>query len=324
MTTFATILAAPAAGRRRPAAGHVLRRRHRRAHRAVGDDVRQLGREDRLAAGRGARPRARPDAPDRPADALARPGLPRRRVDGRAGRDARTTTADAVVCGPGRAAIAGPTEPPTLPVLACALHPLGRPVRGARCRPACTTSASRSGRSPTRSSPFDPPGPDDLARGRRPPRRELWDAAAAGSLLTDGGRLLTEANPASPPGLASFTEPLATRRLAGPGRPRRTRSGSRRRTPPSAPRPASLERLTAPSAGQVVALHPLGQEPPRPRSRSRCAGSSVEVAGRLLPDDQVGVAGEADVADADHPVVRRRGRGRAPCGSVSPPGPLPR
>ena len=38
---------------------------------------------------------------------------------------------------------------------------------------------------------------------------ELWSAAAAGSHLTDGGRLLSEANPASPPGLASLTEPLA-------------------------------------------------------------------------------------------------------------------
>ena len=36
----------------------------------------------------------------------------------------------------------------------------------------------------------------------------MWSTAAAGSLLTDGGRLLSEANPASPPGVASFTEPL--------------------------------------------------------------------------------------------------------------------
>ena len=37
----------------------------------------------------------------------------------------------------------------------------------------------------------------------------MWEAASTGSLLTDGGRLLTEANPASPPGVASFVEPLA-------------------------------------------------------------------------------------------------------------------
>ena len=34
------------------------------------------------------------------------------------------------------------------------------------------------------------------------------EAAAAGSLLTDGGRLFSVANPASPPGIATFTEPL--------------------------------------------------------------------------------------------------------------------
>jgi uncharacterized protein (TIGR03089 family) len=38
---------------------------------------------------------------------------------------------------------------------------------------------------------------------------ELWRAAAAGSQITDGGRLLSETSPASPSGLASFTEPLA-------------------------------------------------------------------------------------------------------------------
>jgi len=38
---------------------------------------------------------------------------------------------------------------------------------------------------------------------------ELWRAAAVGSHITDGGRLLSETSPASPSGLASFTEPLA-------------------------------------------------------------------------------------------------------------------
>ena len=33
-------------------------------------------------------------------------------------------------------------------------------------------------------------------------------ASAVIALVTDGGRLLTEANPASPPGLAAFVEPL--------------------------------------------------------------------------------------------------------------------
>ncbi|MBO0847139.1 MAG: TIGR03089 family protein [Nocardioides sp.] len=54
------------------------------------------------------------------------------------------------------------------------------------------------------------PGPsdDDPAVGGTT-QSELWSAAAAGSYLADGGRLLSEANPASPSGLASLTEPLA-------------------------------------------------------------------------------------------------------------------
>jgi uncharacterized protein (TIGR03089 family) len=40
-------------------------------------------------------------------------------------------------------------------------------------------------------------------------QHELWSAAAVGSIVTDGGRLLSETSPASPSGLASFIEPLA-------------------------------------------------------------------------------------------------------------------
>ncbi len=54
---------------------------------------------------------------------------------------------------------------------------------------------------------LDPPGPDDPATDAQS-HRELWEGAAAGSLLADGGRLFSEANPASPSGLASLTEPL--------------------------------------------------------------------------------------------------------------------
>jgi uncharacterized protein (TIGR03089 family) len=54
---------------------------------------------------------------------------------------------------------------------------------------------------------FDPPGPQDLAVGDTT-HDELWAAAAAGEVLADGGRVLTEENPASPSGLPSFTEPL--------------------------------------------------------------------------------------------------------------------
>jgi uncharacterized protein (TIGR03089 family) len=57
---------------------------------------------------------------------------------------------------------------------------------------------------------WDPPTGDDPAVAGTS-QGELWEAAAAGA-RPHGVRLLTEANPASPSGLASFTEPLA---LAG-------------------------------------------------------------------------------------------------------------
>jgi uncharacterized protein (TIGR03089 family) len=54
------------------------------------------------------------------------------------------------------------------------------------------------------------PGPaDDDPAVAGTTHAELWGSAAAGSGLTGGGRLLSEANPASPSGLASLTEPLA-------------------------------------------------------------------------------------------------------------------
>jgi hypothetical protein len=54
------------------------------------------------------------------------------------------------------------------------------------------------------------PGPaDDDAAVAGTTHAELWGSAAAGQVLAGGGRLLSEANPASPSGLASLTEPLA-------------------------------------------------------------------------------------------------------------------
>ncbi len=116
---------------------------------------------------------------------------------------------DAVVCGPGsleqwaeRAA--------EIPVLACSLLPLG--VRFAEPLPPGVHDVGIEVWSqPDAFTPWDPPTADDPATGTSygaASQGETWRAAAAGSLLTDGGRLLTEANPASPPGLATFTEPL--------------------------------------------------------------------------------------------------------------------
>src|SRR6478609_5188492 len=114
--------------------------------------------------------------------------------------------ADAVVCGPeGLAAWAGRAA--DLPVLACSLLPMG--VRFADPLPAGVHDVGVEVWSqPDAFTAWDPPGPEDLAMPGVT-QAEMWRTAAAGSLLTDGGRLLTEANPASPPGIASFSEPLA-------------------------------------------------------------------------------------------------------------------
>jgi uncharacterized protein (TIGR03089 family) len=114
-------------------------------------------------------------------------------------------TPDAVVCGP--AGLERWAElADDLPVLACSLLPLG--VRFAEPLPAGVHDVGLEVWSqPDAFTAWDPPGPDDLA-APGVTQGELWRAAAAGSLLTDGGRLLTEANPASPPGIATFTEPL--------------------------------------------------------------------------------------------------------------------
>jgi len=117
---------------------------------------------------------------------------------------------DAVVC--------GPDELPTwaerageLPVLACSLLPLG--VRFAEPVPPDVHDVGIDIWSqPDSFIPSDPPGEDDVAYdlgGDAETHGQLWTTAAAGSLVTDGGRLLSETNPASPPGIRSFAEPLA-------------------------------------------------------------------------------------------------------------------
>ena len=114
--------------------------------------------------------------------------------------------ADAVVCGPDGLATWGPRAA-DLPVLACSLRPMG--VRFADPLPAGVHDVGVDVWSqPDAFAAWDPPGDDDLAVPGTT-QDELWSTAAAGSLLTDGGRLLTEANPASPPGIATFVEPLA-------------------------------------------------------------------------------------------------------------------
>ena len=91
-------------------------------------------------------------------------------------------------------------------VLASALHPMG--LRFDRRLPhGVVDLGAEVWSQPDSFAPWDPPTPDDPATDDLT-QAELLRAAAAGSSLTDGGRLFSEANPASPPELASFTEPL--------------------------------------------------------------------------------------------------------------------
>jgi uncharacterized protein (TIGR03089 family) len=117
--------------------------------------------------------------------------------------------ADAVVCGPGSLAAWAPTAS-TRPTLACSLLPLG--VRFAEALPADVHDVGiEVWGQPDGWAPWDPPGADDPAirwRGEVTTQAQLW-AAATGASLSGGDRLVSEADPASPPGTASFCEPLA-------------------------------------------------------------------------------------------------------------------
>ncbi len=117
---------------------------------------------------------------------------------------------DAVVCGPETLADwAEGAE--TLPVFACSLRPLG--VRFTDAVPDGVHDVGvEVWNQPDAFTAWDPPSGDDLAvdvDGLRLTQAELMQAAAAGSGLTDGGRLFSVTNPASPPGIVTFTEPLA-------------------------------------------------------------------------------------------------------------------
>lgn len=123
---------------------------------------------------------------------------------------------DGVVCGPDGLATWGPWAAggSARPVLASALLPLG--VRFREPLPAGVLDLGvEVWGQPDAFTPYPPAEADDVALrlpGEPPAllsQAETWRTAAAGSLLADGGRLLSVASPASPPGFATFTEPLA-------------------------------------------------------------------------------------------------------------------
>jgi uncharacterized protein (TIGR03089 family) len=124
-----------------------------------------------------------------------------------------STLPSAVVCGPsGLADWAGHAE--DIPVLACSLLPLG--VRFTDPLPPGVHDVGVEVWSqPDAFTAYDPPEDDDVALADGPvTQAELFRSpAAAGSpgTATDGGRLLSTANPASPPGVAALAQPLTTR-----------------------------------------------------------------------------------------------------------------
>ena len=122
-------------------------------------------------------------------------------------------TPDAVVCGPdGLAAWADRAR--DLPVLACSLLPMG--VRFADPLPPGVHDVGLEVWSqPDAFLPYDPPGPEDVALllpAGALTQAELGSSVAAGrsATSTGGDRLLSTANPASPPGVVVVLEPLAT------------------------------------------------------------------------------------------------------------------
>ncbi len=129
----------------------------------------------------------------------------------------RVTTSDqpdAVVCGPDGLDAWAPRAR-AIPVLACSLRPLG--VRFAEALPAGVLDVGvEIWSQPDGFTAWDPPTGDDLATDALTQEQLFGPAAdrphdltaAVGSDLTDGGRLLSVADPASPPGMATFTEPL--------------------------------------------------------------------------------------------------------------------
>jgi uncharacterized protein (TIGR03089 family) len=116
---------------------------------------------------------------------------------------------DVVVTGPDGVA-AWSSYASQRPVLACSLLPLG--VRFADPLPPDVHDVGiEIWSQPDSFVAWDPPTGEDPAvemGGRVLTQQMLWEAATAGS--TGGDRLLSEANPASPPGLSSFTDPLAS------------------------------------------------------------------------------------------------------------------
>ncbi len=112
---------------------------------------------------------------------------------------------DVVACGPDGLATWGPRAG-RVTVLASALLPMA--VRFPEPPgPGVLDLGVEIWSQPDAFVPLEPPRPgDDAVPGTG--QAALWESAASDAVVADGGRLLSEANPASPAGLSSFTAPL--------------------------------------------------------------------------------------------------------------------
>jgi len=125
----------------------------------------------------------------------------------------RARDADVIVCGPdGVETYAGYAA--TVPVVALSLRPMA--ARFAEALPVGVVDyAAVVLGQPDAFTPDDPPGPDDQAwaGGETRSQARLLDDAAGTGLVPPAGRLLTDVNPCSRPGLTTLLAPL----LAGGG-----------------------------------------------------------------------------------------------------------
>ncbi|MEZ5096635.1 MAG: TIGR03089 family protein [Nocardioides sp.] len=121
-------------------------------------------------------------------------------------REARpeVTPPDLVVCGP--EGLAGWADAST-PVLASALLPMAARFADPP-PPGVVDLGVEVWAQPDAFVAFDPAAGEDVAV-EGVSHDELWSRAAAGTLLEEGGRLVTEANPASRHGLPCLTQPLS-------------------------------------------------------------------------------------------------------------------
>ena len=119
----------------------------------------------------------------------------------------------AIVCGP-ETLERWAAEADERPTLACSLLPLGVRFRDPLPAGVHDVGLEVWGQ-PDGWGPYDPPTADDAATSwtiggasRVTSQGQQW-AAAAGASLSRGDRLISEVDPASPPGTASFCEPLS-------------------------------------------------------------------------------------------------------------------